>query len=343
MNKEQLFEAIGEVDDSLVEQAAVKQRRKGRIFHFRPAAWVAAAACCLVVGTAILGLPKKGMGAAGADTVSNATASSTQEAGGAGPEYAMDMVTEDAAPGAAVMDGSAQNSTAKLAEVTTQKVIYTAELEMESTQYEETLAQLLAKVEEMGGYQESSTQGGSLEYGTRWYNASFRIPSDRYEEFLSSAQGVGNVTWLSQDSQDVTLEYVDLEARISSLETQRQRLDELAAQAETVEDLIYIQGQLSSLEYQLESYGSQMRVLENQVSMSTVTVRLSEVATITPVTNSFASRVSDAFTRGWTGFLDGIQGLILGIISVWPVLLLAAVLVVVIIIIRKKRISKNNK
>ena len=195
----------------------------------------------------------------------------------------------------------------------------------------------------MGGYQESSTQGGSLEYGTRWYNASFRIPSDRYEEFLSSAQGVGNVTWLSQDSQDVTLEYVDLEARIASLETQRQRLDELAAQAETVEDLIYIQGQLSSLEYQLESYGSQMRVLENQVSMSTVTVRLSEVATITPVTNSFASRVSDAFTRGWTGFLDGIQGLILGIISVWPVLLLVAVLVVVVITVRKKRANKNSK
>lgn len=339
MKKEELFDAIGEVEDSLVEEAGRRPSR-GRAFRFRrPAFWVAAAACCLVVGSILTGLPRMGTAdssAAGADTAASAPQESYYEYENG---IAMDSVTTDGA----ATTGESAGSGAKALDQTSQKVIYTAELEMESEEYDQTLAALLDQVEALGGYQESSTQGGSRDYGSRWYDATFRIPSDQYRNFLSSAQGLGNVTWISEDSKDVTLQYVDLEARIASLETQRQRLDELAAQAETVEDLIYIQDQLSDLEYQLESYGSQMRVLENQVSMSTITIRLSEVATITPVTNTFGSQVTDAFNRGWRNFVNGIQDLILGLIRIWPTLVLVAVVVVAVITIRKKVKNKNKK
>ena len=342
MNKEELFEAIGEVEDSRVEYSAYKPRPGRAAWFRRPVVWVAAAACCLVVGSALTGLPKLGMGdAAGADT---AAASEPQESYyGYENEMTMDSVTTDGAATAEDSGGTGAGSGAKMLNQTAQKVIYTAELEMESKEYDQTLAALLDQVEALGGYQESSTQGGSQDYGSRWYNATFRIPSDQYQTFLSSAQGLGNVTWISEDSKDVTLQYVDLEARIASLETQRQRLDELAAQAETVEDLIYIQSQLSDLEYQLQSYGSQMRVLENQVSMSTVTLRLSEVATITPVTNTFGSRVTDAFSRGWRNFVNGGENLLLGLIRIWPTLVLIAVAAAAVITVRKKIINKNKK
>ena len=332
MKREQLFEAIGEVEDSLVEEAACRPRPARPVWFRRPAFWVAAAACCLIVGSALTGLPRLGLGSANTAATSDAAPQESYSES----SMAMDATTGDTAGGAI------SNGTAKMVEDTSQKVIYTAELEMETEEYDQTLAALLDQVEALGGYQENSQQGGSADYGNRWYNATFRVPSDQYQTFLSSAQSAGNVTWISQDTQDVTLQYVDLEARISSLETQRQRLDELAAQAQTVEDLIYIQDQLSQLEYQLESYGSQMRVLENQVSMSTITLRLSEVTTVTPVTNTFGSRVADAFTRGWENFLTGIQDLILGILRIWPVLVLVGVAVVLIITIRKFKFKKNK-
>ena len=67
---------------------------------------------------------------------------------------------------------------------------------------------------------------------------------------------------LNEYAENVTNQYIDVNARITSLENQRDRLNALADQAETTADLLEIESQLSDVQYQLESYTQQMRALE---------------------------------------------------------------------------------
>ena len=68
----------------------------------------------------------------------------------------------------------------------------------------------------------------------------------------------------------MTLQYVDLESHKKALTTEQDRLIELMEQAETVEDIITIEGRLSEVRYQLESMESQLRTYDNKIDYSTV-------------------------------------------------------------------------
>ena len=94
---------------------------------------------------------------------------------------------------------------------------------------------------------------------------------------------------LSESTEDVTADYVDVEARLNSLEAQRQRLEELRAQAGNLEDLLAIENQLTQVQYQIESYTGQKRVLDDQITYSTVNVYLDEVKVLLPPPASAAA------------------------------------------------------
>ena len=74
---------------------------------------------------------------------------------------------------------------------------------------------------------------------------------------------------------------MDTEARISSLQTEYDRLLELLAQAESVDSLISLEARLSDVRYQLESYKSQLRTYDNLVDYSTVSISVSQVLRVT--------------------------------------------------------------
>ena len=148
------------------------------------------------------------------------------------------------------------------------KIIYTADLNLESTEFDSASASLLDALAQAGGYVQSSESGGSTEYG-RWVRWSLRVPADQYRSFLTAAENSASRTSLSESTEDVTADYVDVEARLNSLEAQRQRLEELRAQAGNLEDLLAIENQLTQVQYQIESYTGQKRVLDDQITYST--------------------------------------------------------------------------
>ena len=134
------------------------------------------------------------------------------------------------------------------------KLVYTASLDLETKTYPDARDALLAALDKAGGYVESNEEGGSAERGTRWSRMTLRVPADRYAAFLAEASGVGNLVNKQEQMEDITASYVDVQARLDSLETQRARLTELMEQAENLTDLLQIQQQLSDVEYQIESY-----------------------------------------------------------------------------------------
>ena len=231
------------------------------------------------------------------------------------------------------------------------KIIYEANLWVETLEYDESLAALAAAIEAHGGYIQSSEQYGGYRlerdyYSSRSCTLIIRIPTDNYRPFLDSMGGVGNVISKNEYTTDITANYLDVEARLASLTAQEQRLLELLAEADTVENLLYIEDTLADVRYEIESYTSRMRTYENQLSYSTITLDLQEVRTITPTEEQgFLVRVWDAVKDSARGVVDFLDSFCIGLIYALPYLLMAGILVFVLIKLigrgRRKRAAKK--
>lgn len=226
---------------------------------------------------------------------------------------------------------------------TAQKIIYRADMQMESTDFDGARQTLMAAVEANGAWMEYSHLSGSAEDQDRYANYTVRVPADNYTAFLAQVGEAGNVLSLNESAENVTSSYIDLQARITSLENQRDRLNELAATAETTADLLEIENQLSDVQYQLESYTQQMRSLEGQITYSTVEIYLNEVATLTPSGTTFGARLAAAFTGGWNGFVAFVQGTILALVYLWPLLIVAVAVVVLIRVLARRHRARHPK
>ena len=217
---------------------------------------------------------------------------------------------------------------------TDQKIIYTAWLELESRQFDQARDQLVQALDQAGGYIESSSENGSASGSARWVSLVLRVPADQYQDFLSQAGQTGNLISLRQEQENVTAEYVDIEARLNSLETQRTRLQELLAQAQQLEDLLQIQQQLSDTEYQIESYTAQMRALQNQI--------LREVENLTLTQPSFGQRIGEAFRDGWVNFGRQLQELAVALVYGMPGILLLVIVAVPVVILLRRAARKKG-
>ena len=193
---------------------------------------------------------------------------------------------------------------------TARKIIYTADLALETTEYDTTLAALAEALQAAGGYVEHSE---NMNYGTtsRRIHYVLRVPVEQYRSFLTAAEGTGSLTDKTEDSQDITAQYVDVAARIDTLQQQRTRLQQLSAQAETLYDLLEIEEKLSAVQYQLESYQRQLAVFDDQVDYCTVTVTVREVTVYTPVQPTALQRMQNALTRGFDDFADTLFDMVL--------------------------------
>ena len=226
---------------------------------------------------------------------------------------------------------------------TAQKIIYNADISMESTDFNAARDSLLAAVEDCDAWMEYSSLSGGEKDHDRYAYYTVRVPVENYRMFLAAVGEAGSVLDISETAENITSSYIDVQARLAALEAQRDRLNKLADQAETTADLLEIESQLSDVQYQLENYTRQLKNMDQQVSYSTVDIRLSEVATLTPTGTTFGERVSDAFAGGWQGFVVFLQGFVLAVIYLWPVLILAGVIVAVVVALTKHRRKKHPK
>lgn len=298
-------------------------KKKGKAIRF-PMRRLAGFAACFAVGAACCGVVlggglRVGLGSAGAGKASQAAAyaSTNNYATFASPESAgvsMDTAANETTLQSRSGVDAAQQQT---------KIIYTASLTLETKDYDETRAALEAALAEAGGYMEACDESTYSE-SARSLNLRLRVPEENYEAFLAAAAETGNLVSRSEQAEDVTAQYMDVAARLENLESQRARLLELQAGAETVADLLEIESSLSDVQYQLESWQRQLDWYDDQVESCTVNVYLNEVKTYTPSEEGFGQRLTGAFGRGWDAFVEGVQNLVVFLAGAWPVVLILA-------------------
>ncbi len=210
---------------------------------------------------------------------------------------------------------------------TTRKIIYTTSISLETMAYDDTLAALSAAANAVGGYLETSElhTGGSYNNNERYGYFTYRIPAEHYATFLTGVSDAGNITYQSENANDVTTTYLDLEARITTLTQQRDRLWELQAEAESLSDLLEIESTLTEVLYQIESYQSQLNYLADQVDYATVSISLDEVIEYTTPETSIWDTIANTFIGALTSFATTIGAVLLTILSLWVWIALALV------------------
>lgn len=221
---------------------------------------------------------------------------------------------------------------------TSRKLVYNSNISLESKKFDEDVAKIKELVSEKGGYLESNSTYGNAEYGGRSASMLARIPADKYQEFMSSAGDVGALTSKSENVEDITSSYVDVQARLKSLNTKLERLQELEAQADNLTDLLEIEDRINDVQYQIESYTAQKKTYDDKIDYSTVTIDINEVVTYSEVKADNAwNRFKEAFGDSFAGFVAFLQGLVIAIIYMLPYIIIIALVLFIIIKVRKKK------
>lgn len=241
--------------------------------------------------------------------------------------------------------GDSVNSTA----YAEQKLIKTVRINAETEDLETLLGQLTQQIRDMGGYVERQEIYNDSMYSSYRYRSAqltVRIPADQLDSFVGEVKGLSNVVTYNEEVDDVTTTYVDTESRIAALETERDRLMELLEKAETMSDLLEIEARLTQVQYELESYSSQLRVLQNKVSYATVNLYIDQVKVYTDVEDPTVwERISKGFGKNLKNLGDGLVDFIVWVVTYSPQLIFwAAVItggtILVRRIIRKRRAKK---
>jgi len=164
-----------------------------------------------------------------------------------------------------------------------------------------------------GGYVVSSYIQGEEEEMRGWI--SFRVPDDKFETALTQLRDMAvRVESEQTSSQDVTEEYIDLQARLGNAEATEQQYLALLDKAVDVEDILNIYNYLSQVRSEIEQLKGQIQYLEKTTSTSLISVSLEPETTDKPLVRSgwSALEVLKAAARGIVAF-----GQVLGTIAIW--------------------------
>ena len=230
------------------------------------------------------------------------------------------------------------------------KRIYTANIELETTDFDEAAKGLTALMESSGGWFESSSQGNRGS-GYRYANYTVRVPVEHYRDFLNQAGELCLLTYSEEYVEDVSEHYYDTQGRLKTQQIKLERLQSLLAKAELMEDIITIESAISETEQYIDDLSGTLQHYDARVDYSTIHVSLREVPRLSNVEEpvvGFGAQFAAALSNGWKNFVDGVQDFAIGLAYSWMwVLVLIAVVVVVVRALKGKKLRlfrrKKNK
>lgn len=207
------------------------------------------------------------------------------------------------------------------------RVIRSAHLLLEVENLDAAAARLVRLAEAAGGFVADSSyaQLGVAPEGT----FSLRVPAGRFADVLAQLEGIGRVLQRRVSGQDVTEEYIDLQARIRNLERHEQRLLTFMDQATKVSDLLAIEQQLARVRGEIEMLTGRLRFLDNRVELATIDVTLREQAK--PASGSWwdagrlVAKMRNAFLATLRQMLGAVEAVAVVLSALAPILVLAGV------------------
>ncbi|PJJ10079.1 uncharacterized protein DUF4349 [Flavobacterium sp. 1] len=215
-----------------------------------------------------------------------------------------------------------------------QKIIKNGNLRFETDNLETTYDQIKIAVKKGKAFIQNDSEG--KDYGTIYRRITVRIPNQNFDSFIKDiSTGVTYFDNKEISSEDVTEQYIDIDARLKAKKKLENRYLELLAKATKMSEMLAIEAQLSAIREEIEAKEGQLRYMQNKISLSTITVEFYKtIAEEKGVTISYGAKVWNSFKSGFYT----ISSFFLGLLEVWPFIILAVALFYFI----RKRFKKKN-
>jgi len=209
---------------------------------------------------------------------------SAREEGFATPE--MKTAAMDSAAGPRGAEGNALPASFQIRE---RSIIRRGEVAFRVERVKDASKEVLKIVKKHNGFVQSSSE--MLTTNNPTMSIEVRVPVDSFDALLTDIEQIGTLLSRSTNSEDVTMQVVDLEARLKSMRLEEQAYQRIFLQAKKIPDVLQVQQRLTEIRGQIESMQAQYKTLREQTAYSTVNITLQQSAAI-------ASEVQD---KGWLG------------------------------------------
>lgn len=272
-------------------------------------------------------------------------------------EYKFDSMENDTAasteqekPASALNNSSAITMEESAAVQTQDKIIRTFYMDVETQEFDKLITNLDAEINRLNGYVEQSRISGKSYYdseGARYAGITARIPREKVDEFVSfvGEEENANVIDKQETTENVTLEYADIESRKKALEIEQERLFALLEKTDSLESIVTLESRLSEIRYQLQNYNTTLLTYDNKVYYSTVTLNIQEVKKFTPaveIKQSVGARIKNGFSDTMYRLSEGVKDFIVWFVVNLPYLIIWAIILTAIALVIR-RIYKKNK
>jgi hypothetical protein len=303
------------VTSALEQQARDKSRQvRGRSWYtmqrLRP--WILAA--CLIV-LLILAMPSPRQRQISVDRVRTTR------------PYVADM----ALPNRQAADSLAQlpASKGRLPRASTKPMIVrTAQLSLTTTNFDRVRDRVSEVLKRHQGYI-GELNIGSPAGAARTLEATLRVPADQLEAATAELKSLGRVESESQSGEEVTEQYIDLEARLTNARNTELRLTDLLRQRTgKLSDVLAVEKSIDEVRNSIERMEAEKKNLGNRVDFATLIVRVTEdyKAQMHVLPAFLLTRFQNAAVDGYQGMVDGVAAVLLTLLSYGPSLLLWAAL-----------------
>ena len=264
-------------------------------------------------------------------------------------DYNYEMSEQDAV----ATSQSVNNGSSRIAESRQNvKRIYTASLNLETTQFSQAVSAIENLTVSAGGYLEynnSYTRTKYYGYGDSddyVADMSIRVPVENFEGLLQniSDNNLISVVGKNVSAQDVSESYYDLETRLKLAREKVEKLEDLLEKAETIDEILSVENSMNDALYQVESLQGQLNSYDSRIEYSRIDISLSEVTalTMTARATGYGNKLLEGFKNGFTNGVEFFADLLLGIVSSWLILLVIVIVVIIVVRIGKKGHKKRQ-
>lgn len=213
------------------------------------------------------------------------------------------------------------------------RLIRNGQLDFKSSDVKKTKIEIEKISKELNAYISSDNENN---YGDRLqYTQNIRVPAEQFDNLIKRIEPLANkIENKSINTQDVTEEFIDVEARLTTKKELEARFREILKQAKTVEEIVSIESQIANVRAEIESMEGRLKYLQNQVSFSTLNVSYYEII---GTDFGFASKFVESLKGGW----DNLLSFLIFLVTLWPFVVGLIALVFWWVRRRKRRALKS--
>ena len=234
-------------------------------------------------------------------------------------------LTKNDAPAAQISLNQPEQTQTAPVNVEQRKIIRNAELQLETDAPEDAQNKIAAIAQSKGGFVVESTQSSSDKNATTRDTVAMtiRVPAAKFEEALGEIrQAASRVIIETVKGQDVTEEFIDIEARLKAKRALEEQFLEIMKRSNSVADALNVQRELANVRGEIEQIEGRKRFLENQSSLSTVKITLKTPTALSGSSEGFFYRLTSAIGTGVDAASGVLFFLITAVIALVPFFLI---------------------